>query len=235
MNDIVGAVSNASINQGKLELIGKINNDSMQRYGLDQITIIDGKNRFINAEWVSQDGNWSITINKNNIGNDNGFLDLQVFAASRSMNFIFPLDIPKNVIDNYKKFVSTLLPQDSQNVPSFSDQFKKLIVDAVNVPYVSISNFESIRTGNNYQTIDLGEVEKKGGRSNRLKFLYQIDFQGKTVLDLGANTGENSRIVRRLGASLVDGIEYDPYFVEIGRAINALSGMTRVSLFQGDC
>ena len=56
-----------------------------------------------------------------------------------------------------------------------------------------------------------------------------------SVLDLGANTGEMSRSVRALGARLVDGYEYDPYFVEIGRTVNALVGATRVSLFQGDC
>ena len=27
----------------------------------------------------------------------------------------------------------------------------------------------------------------------------------------------------------------DPYFVELGRAVNAVRGTTRVSLFQGDC
>jgi len=235
MNEIVGKIRTAKVNHGKIELKGEVESEPMKRYGLDQVIVMDGKKRFVKAEWISPDGSWSILIDKTNIGNDNGFLELDVVAASRSMNFTFPLDISKNIKDEYRKFVATLLPPDSQDIPSFAEQYKKIIIEAMNTPYVALSNFEAIRTGNSYQTIDFGDVEKVGGRSNRLKFLYQVDFQGKTVLDLGANTGENSRIVRRLGASLVDGIEYDPFFVEIGRAINAVSGMTRVSLFQGDC
>ncbi|MGV8026742.1 MAG: class I SAM-dependent methyltransferase [Anaerolineaceae bacterium] len=235
MNDVVGKVSDIAIRQGTVELTGKIDSQSIERFGLDQIILVDGKNRFIKADWLAQDGNWSITIDKSDIGNDNGYLDLEVCSTSKSMNFMFPLDIPQHIEKKYKKFIYNLLPRDSQNIPSFIDQYKKMIINAMNEPYIARSNFNSIPTGNNYQTIDLGDVEQKGGRLNRLKFLYQIDFQDKTVLDLGANTGENSRIVRRLGAKLVDGIEYDPYFVEIGRAINAVSGMTRVSLFQGDC
>ncbi|MDO9458649.1 MAG: class I SAM-dependent methyltransferase, partial [Alphaproteobacteria bacterium] len=84
------------------------------------------------------------------------------------------------------------------------------------------------------KAIERGERLHKGGRPYRESFMNQIDFRGRTVLDIGANTGENSRIARRLGATLVDGYEYDPYFVEIGRLVNAAAGMTRVSLFQGD-
>lgn len=235
MNAVVGGVNGAEIHQDTLELTGKIDNQSIERYGLDQVIVTDGKNRFIKADWIAKDGSWSITIDKSDIGNDNGYLDLQVCSTSQSMNFMFPLDISHQVLRKWKKYISQFLPRDSQNIPSFMDQYKKIIIKAMSESYIARSNFKSIPTGNNYQTIDLGEVEKKGGRSNRLNFLYQIDFQDKTVLDLGANTGENSRIVRRLGAKLVDGIEYDPYFVEIGRAINAVSGMTRISLFQGDC
>ncbi len=235
VNDVVGEVKNAKINQDKLELNGQVESLSIEKYGLDQIILVEQKKRFISSGLLEKDGSWSITIDKDNIGNDNGFLELKVYAASQSLNFMFPLDISRQVEKKYKKFVSSLLPKDSQDIPTFLDEYKKTIINAMNEPYVARSNHEAIKTGNSYQTIDFGDVEKRGGRTNRINYLYQIDFQGKTVLDLGANTGENSRIVRKLGASLVDGIEYDPLFVEIGRAINAVSGMTRVSLFQGDC
>ena len=235
VNDVVGEVKNAKIDQDKLELTGQVEPLSMGKYGLDHILLVEQKKRFISSGLLEKDGTWSIAIDTGNIGNDNGFLELKVFAASQSMNFMFPLDVSRQVEKKYKKFVSSCLPKDSQDVPSFIDEYKKIIINAMNKPYVARSNHEAIKTGNSYQTIDFGDVEKRGGRTNRINYLYQIDFQGKTVLDLGANTGENSRIVRKLGASLVDGIEYDPLFVEIGRAINAVSGMTRVSLFQGDC
>lgn len=235
MNEVVGEVTNAQIDTDKIVLTGKADPIHIERYGLDQIIVIDSKKRFIKLGDLHQDGNWSLSIDKTNIGNDNGFINLQVCATSKSINFMFPLDIPRQIAASYKTFVSSLLPPDSQDVPTFTEQYKQLIINAMNEPYVSRSNCEAIRTGNSYQTIDFGEVEKRGGRTTRIKYLYQIDFQDKSVLDLGANTGENSRIVRKLGAKLVDGIEYDPLFVEIGRAINAVSGMTRVSLFQGDC
>ena len=38
----------------------------------------------------------------------------------------------------------------------------------------------------------------------------------------------------RRGAHLVDGIEYDPFFVELANAINAYNGTTRVSFYEGD-
>ena len=64
--------------------------------------------------------------------------------------------------------------------------------------------------------------------------LDQIDFTGKKVLDLGCNLGELSREARARGAALVDGFEYDPYFIEIGELVNALTGTTRVSFYERD-
>jgi len=61
-----------------------------------------------------------------------------------------------------------------------------------------------------------------------------FDFTGRSVLDCGCNLGELSRLSRKRNASLVDGYEYDDYFVNIGRLINSYNDVTRVSLYQKD-
>lgn len=119
-------------------------------------------------------------------------------------------------------------------VPTYKDRYVEDIVAALKHPYTSISSKSDIRTGNGYQSIDLKNLETIGGRPARDLFFRHVNFNGKRVLDIGANTGELSRLARRRGAELVDGYEYDPFFVETGRMINAATGMTRVSLFQGD-
>jgi ribosomal protein L11 methylase PrmA len=54
------------------------------------------------------------------------------------------------------------------------------------------------------------------------------------VLDLGSNLGEMSRAARVRGAYLVDGFEYDKYFLETAELINAYNDVTRVSFYQRD-
>jgi SAM-dependent methyltransferase len=61
-----------------------------------------------------------------------------------------------------------------------------------------------------------------------------VDFRGARVLDLGSNLGEISRGARERGAVLVDGYEYDSYFVELAGAINVLRDATRTSFFRRD-
>lgn len=119
-------------------------------------------------------------------------------------------------------------------VPSYRKDLLNLIVEATNDRYVSRSIRDSIITGKNYQTLDLGETLRRGGRSTRMTRLRAVDFASKKVLDVRANTGEVSREIRRMGADVVDGIEYDTFFVETGRMINAYTGVSRVSLDQGD-
>jgi SAM-dependent methyltransferase len=118
--------------------------------------------------------------------------------------------------------------------PSFKQQQLELIRGAMGQSYTSVSIKDEIKTGNNYQTVDLDTLMLTGGRPARNLFFKHINFKKKRVLDIGANMGELSRLARRRGADFVDGYEYDPLFVETGRMINAASGATRVSLFQGD-
>lgn len=120
------------------------------------------------------------------------------------------------------------------NNPSTKFQLKELILKALDEKYVSESCKDNIKTGNHYQSVRLGDTYTKGFRTDRNDVLDMIDFKGKKVLDLGCNLGEMSRSARYRGASLVDGYEYDEYFIEIGNMINAYNGMTRVSFFQKD-
>lgn len=111
---------------------------------------------------------------------------------------------------------------------------KELILRAIAANYSSESCKERIITGNHYQSLQLGDTQTQGFRTPRLEFLSQIDFKGRKVLDLGSNLGELSRTVRKLGATLVDGYEYDPYFLEIANLVNAYNAVSRVSFYQRD-
>jgi 2-polyprenyl-3-methyl-5-hydroxy-6-metoxy-1,4-benzoquinol methylase len=118
--------------------------------------------------------------------------------------------------------------------PTIEDRLKEIVLEALSLPYVSTSCKDSVVTGNHYQSVALGDVETAGFRSSRDEYLDQIAFRGKKVLDLGSNLGELSRAARARGAAIVDGIEYDPFFVEIANALNALNGTSRVSFYKGD-
>ena len=118
----------------------------------------------------------------------------------------------------------------------FEQELRDLILRGLGENYMSVTcaDGEKIQTGNHYQSVSLGDVRTRGFRDDRAKVLDQIDFTGKKVLDLGCNLGELSREARARGASLVDGFEYDPYFIEIGELVNALTGTTRVSFYERD-
>jgi SAM-dependent methyltransferase len=118
--------------------------------------------------------------------------------------------------------------------PSLKAKLEALIIESLNVQYMSESSRDSLRTDNHYQTVRLGDTPSRGIRTTRDSILDRINFQGRRVLDLGCNLGELSRGARARGAALVDGFEYDPYFVEIGNVINAYNDITRVSLYQRD-
>ncbi|PWU22094.1 MAG: hypothetical protein C5B48_10660 [Candidatus Rokuibacteriota bacterium] len=119
-------------------------------------------------------------------------------------------------------------------VPSLKPELRELIARYLELYYVSESSKDGIKTENRYQSVRLGELESAGVRSVRDAFLDRIDFAGKTVLDLGSNLGELSRGARARGASLVDGYEYDPFFVELASAIDAYGQVTRVSHHRRD-
>jgi hypothetical protein len=114
------------------------------------------------------------------------------------------------------------------------DEIKDLVLSAVGVQYISESCQDAIKTGNHYQSLTLGDASTQGFRTERAEFLDRIDFRGKKVLDLGSNLGEMSRGARARGARLVDGFEYDPYFVEIAGLVNVHNNVSRVSFYRRD-
>lgn len=119
-------------------------------------------------------------------------------------------------------------------VPSLKGELRELIARYLELYYVSESSKDGINTENRYQSVRLGDLEVPGVRSVRDGFLDQVDFAGKQVLDLGSNLGELSRGARARGASLVDGFEYDPFFVELATAIDTYAKVTRVSYYERD-
>jgi SAM-dependent methyltransferase len=119
-------------------------------------------------------------------------------------------------------------------VPSVKEEIKELILRSLQERYTSTSCQDGILTGNHYQSIRLGEERTSGFRSDRSAILDQIDFSGKKVLDLGSNLGELSRSARERGAYLVDGFEYDHFFLEVANLINVYNETTRVSFYQRD-
>jgi 2-polyprenyl-3-methyl-5-hydroxy-6-metoxy-1,4-benzoquinol methylase len=118
--------------------------------------------------------------------------------------------------------------------PTIKPDLKQLILQGLSAQYISESCAGGVETGNHYQSIWLGNEVTSGFRTQRYDLLDRISFEGKSVLDLGCNLGELSRAARDRGAALVDGFEYDPFFVEMASAINAYNGTTRVSFYQRD-
>jgi SAM-dependent methyltransferase len=117
---------------------------------------------------------------------------------------------------------------------SAREGLRELILSELRREYISRSCQDEIETGNHYQSIRLGDELTEGFRSSRLDVLDELAFEGRSVLDLGSNLGETSRAARERGATLVDGFEYDQYFVDLANLINAYNGTTRVSFYQRD-
>ena len=184
------------------------------------ILIIDSSRRFVAAAPLGEGGAFTLAFPARHAES----WPLSAYAYDPDSNRAVPL-----------KWSATIdFETKSSGIPSMTDRYVAVVREAMLHPYTATSCESDIKTGNNYQSVDLGSRGLSGGRRQRNLFFDHVSFAGKTVLDIGANTGELSRLARRRGASLVDGYEYDPYFVETGRMINGLSGATRVSLFQGD-
>jgi SAM-dependent methyltransferase len=118
--------------------------------------------------------------------------------------------------------------------PTADGELRRLITGALNRSYTSASSKDGILTGNHYQSVTLGSETSSGFRSFRADILDRVQFTGQKVLDLGCNLGELSRMARARGAAVVDGFEYDRYFLEIARLVNVYNAVTRVSFFQRD-
>ena len=64
--------------------------------------------------------------------------------------------------------------------------------------------------------------------------LAQVDFQDKTVLDLGCNFGFHSFLARRLGAASVVGVDRDEMAVSGARLLQEMKGYDRIEFLVRD-
>lgn len=116
------------------------------------------------------------------------------------------------------------------------DRLKNVIRRGLAYSYTSKSCMDGIQTGNAYQSVLLDEDLVKGFRSQRDDIFNVIDFNGRTVLDIGSNLGELCRHALRGGAAHVTGVEYDPLFSLLAELITLHSGIPedRYSLINAD-
>lgn len=61
-----------------------------------------------------------------------------------------------------------------------------------------------------------------------------LDFQGKSVLDLGCNFGHNSFLAIKGGARSVTGVDNDPLAIQGARLMASMRGATGAEFIEGD-
>lgn len=87
-----------------------------------------------------------------------------------------------------------------------------------------------------YQSIPLSCGIKTNGKfptNEREAFFSTYDFKGKSVLDIGCNSGEYCFMAKRLGAEKVIGIDVDAKRLEQARTINENESLDVTFLEQG--
>jgi hypothetical protein len=110
--------------------------------------------------------------------------------------------------------------------PTLKPKLEKLITHSV--------NSRSAADSGNGIGDTWGSNSSSLGPSNQSSILERLDFEGRTVLDLGCGLGHRSRRARALGATLVDGFERDADRIRAARLLNAYHDVTRVSFYNRD-
>ncbi len=195
----VGSVESVTFVDNNIVVSNTIDVKKAVDYDFDSIIALDKAGRFVSMAAIN-DGVGVMKISKADVGCDNSALEVAIYAMSSSHNFIYPLAQSSSRRDEYSSRVRKWLPEESVDVPSIKETLSSIIIDAVKLPYVATSIHAGIKTGNSYQTLFLGEGSRTSGRYDRMSYLSRINFRDKSVLDIGANTGEMSRSVRALGA-----------------------------------
>jgi len=80
-----------------------------------------------------------------------------------------------------------------------------------------------------YQTIELSNGLSTNGSvsvSSRMKRIGQVDFSGKTVLDIGCNSGGNSLWAKKFGAQKVVGIDLSKRRISQARKLAKFEKLT---------
>src|ERR1051325_1224074 len=110
------------------------------------------------------------------------------------------------------------------------DELRALIVKTLAVKTRSYSSLGAKETGNAYQAVRLRDEILPGFRISDEEVWAGLDVAGRTVIDLGCNLGERTRLAVRAGASFAEGVEYEDLFVRIGGLISVYNVLIR----QGD-
>src|SRR5437868_6360144 len=113
-------------------------------------------------------------------------------------------------------------------------ELRSLIVKALSVQTRSYSSLDRKETGNAYQSVRLRDEVLPGFRVSDEEVWAGLDVAGCTVIDLGCNLGERTRLAVRAGASFAEGVEFEEFFVRIGGLINVYNRMDNILLRQGD-
>ena len=110
------------------------------------------------------------------------------------------------------------------------DELRALIVKTLAIKTRSYSSLGAKETGNAYQAVRLRDEILPGFRISDEEVWAGLDVAGRTVIDLGCNLGERTRLAVRAGASFAEGVEYEDLFVRIGGLISVYNVLIR----QGD-
>ena len=226
-DDVCGEVISHGIENDVLTIEGALFADESANW---VAVATDKYRRFLACGTPSQTGEWSMNLPLAKLQNLPPDEPVAFYGLDKSSNELYGIRTPKDLSEAIGQYLRSNSDNSAPEIPSHQEHYIKEILNATKTSYISKSIEGNIKTGNNYQSIAFGDTMREGTRPTRHQFLDFINFEGRTVLDIGANTGEVSRTIRLLGADLVDGVEYDPFFVETGRMIHAAMG----SLFQGD-
>ena len=114
------------------------------------------------------------------------------------------------------------------------DVLRALIVKILGVKTVSYSSLNGTVTGNAYQAVRLRNELLPGFRVSDEDVWVGLGVQGRTVIDLGCNVGERTRLAVRAGADFAEGVEYEDLFVRVAGLINVYNRMHNILIRQGD-
>src|SRR5205085_1582607 len=92
-------------------------------------------------------------------------------------------------------------------------EIRSLIVKALSIQTRSYSSLDRKETGNAYQAVRLRDEVLPGFRISDEEVWAGLNVAGCTVMDLGCNLGERTRLAVRAGSSFAEGIEFEEFFV----------------------
>lgn len=117
---------------------------------------------------------------------------------------------------------------------SLDNDLLALIKSSLRVNTRSFSPHRGKTTGNAYQEVSLRGEQIAGFRQSDPHLYAGMDLAGLSLVDLGCNVGEKTRLAAARGAGYAEGVEYEQFFVTIGNLISAYNRSEGVTIRQGD-